>query len=208
VDLFRKEIIHHDGFRKSNIAIQAAIGVLFFLSRPPPGSKYESIGGNTAPLAQFLVDIIQVTIEHADCLISDLVDQFEEHGMLMDTGESHQWVEYLPVLKLIVRYLNSELFISFFTSTDTSIMCKYLGLVATKISRLQKEVYSRFSTTELPWFAEDISLKGYAPLQRTWFANEDMIDVNKWDGFDMTRMRCHEFMLGVERLCEGTVLRY
>jgi hypothetical protein len=192
----------------TSIAIQATIGVLYFMNQPPTNSKYEATK-EPITLAQFLNRLIQSTLEHVDSVITDLMDEFEEHGMLMDTGESRQWEAYLPLLKLIIRYLNSDLFRHFKSKIEIGEMLKWTCSVATKVSQLQKQVYTRFSTVELPWFQEDIALKGYAPLQGTWFTNEDMVDVNHWESFDMTRMQCHEFMIGIERLCEdGLVVQH
>jgi hypothetical protein len=152
-------------------------------------------------LAQFLLDLMTMSLKHVDELIQDLMDQFEEHGILMDTGESQKWEIYLPVLKLVIRFLASKLFLSFSNRVNTLSLLKWVATLATKISRLQKEVYAKFTTSEFPWLEEDIALKGYAPLEGTWFTNEESIDQSSWEEFDLIRMRCHQYILGAERLC-------
>jgi hypothetical protein len=203
--MYRLEFEKPDLVGKMMTSIQSTIGVLFFLQNPPLDSKYDQSVEHLA-LAQFSLDLMSLSLKHVDELIQDLMDQFEEHGILMDTGESQKWEIFLPVLKLVIRFLASKLFLSFSGRTNTTALLKNIGTLATKISRLQKEVYAKFPTTNLPWFEEDIALKGYAPLEGTWFADEDSMDQTTWEDFDMVRMRCHQFILGAERLSELQVI--
>jgi hypothetical protein len=150
----------------------------------------------------FLIELFNLVLLKCKTKILGHYNCIEEHGMMIDS-DSNKWEKFLPILKLIVKALNSKMIESFIEYVDFSMVWRNTAEVATLIDREYKEMYKGNIPNEIPLFKEDLNLVGFLPLDGDITISGVFSDVQ--DEHEMIRIRCHTLINDVIKLTKKKV---